>query len=276
MAAIVCRGLQSYNFESQLVESRTSTTFRLTLPLSKSLPPPSPPQPKDLTFKSKTRYSEEISGKTDTGGWSFLQALSDVRHDGLKELSEKESIYVHPQTKRSSLILSERSLQLCTENLGNETGTDIVGKSIDLLCSSWENGSAGDCPTREQTRAARPVLGGKKERTQNFPPPLTTIRGSESLRVRPHREEGRLVIEAVRVTSSASCFKAERSHGRLRLCLLKNQSTRFDYEDGDTDETEEIESEVEEEEEDDEDEEYEELRVEMCERPIRCKELLSY
>ncbi|XP_028773955.1 protein FANTASTIC FOUR 3-like [Neltuma alba] len=284
MAAIMFRGLQSC-YESHLLDSRASTTLRLTLPCSKTLTPPTP-QPMDFTFKSsfcdsnsKTRCPEEISSKTDKGGWSFLQALSNVHHGGLKEPWEKESIYVHPQAKRSSLILSEKSLQLCTENLGNETGTDIVGNSIDLLCSSCsssEHGSAGDSQTVEQTRAARPVLGGKKTKTQNFPPPLTTIRGSESLRVRPHREEGRLVIEAVRVPLSATCFKAERSHGRLRLRLLENESTSFDSEDGDADEIEEVESEMKEEEvEDEEEEEERDGRIEGLrgyDMPRRCKE----
>lgn len=290
MAAIVCHGLQSC-LESQLVESRT--TLRLSLPFSKTLTPP--PQPLDLNFKStfwdsntKTQYSEETSTKSDAlhdkGGWSFLQVLSNVCHGGPREQSEKESVYVHPQVKRSSLMLSDKSLELCTENLGNETGTDIVGNNIELLpSSSSEYGGAGDSPKREQTRAARQGLGGKKAKTQNFPPPLTTINGSESLRVRTHRENGRLVIEAVRVTSSASCFKAERSNGRLRLCLLKNHTPSFDYEEVDTEENEEVESErndgeegteeeAEEEEEEDEDGERDGLRVEQSERPRRCKE----
>ncbi|KAI9115039.1 hypothetical protein K1719_014052 [Acacia pycnantha] len=290
MAAIMLHGSQSC-YEPQLFESRTSKTLRLTLPCSKTLTPPNPlPQPMDLiTFKSsfcdsnsKTQYSEEISSKNDRGGgWSFLQALSNVCHGGLKEPSEKESIYVHPQAKCSSLRLSEKSLQLCTENLGNETGTEIAGNSIDLLCSSSKgSGSgAGDSPTREQTReVARPVLGGKRTKNQNFPPPLTTMRGSESLRVRPHRDGGRLVIEAVRVPPNASCFKAERNHGRLRLHLLKNESTSFDYEeDSDADEKEEVESEMKEEEEEegeDEEEEEEEERERLrgYDRPSRCRE----
>ncbi|KAF7837254.1 protein FANTASTIC FOUR 3-like [Senna tora] len=278
--------------ESQLVESRT--TIRLSLPFSKSLTPL--PQPLDLTFKStfrdsnsKTHYSEETSTKSDTvhdkGGWSFLQALSN---GGPKESSEKESVYVHPLVKRSSLMLSEKSLQLCTENLGNETGTDNVD-SIELLCSSSEYGGAGNSPTREQTRAGRQGLGGKKTKARNFPPPLTTMRGSESLRIRPHRENGRLVIEAVRVTSSPSCFKAERSHGRLRLHLLENRSTSFDYEEAESDTEEKAEDEsersdgddgteeeAEEEENDDVEAEAEEEedgeRVEKYERAKKCKE----
>ncbi|KAI3459367.1 hypothetical protein Pfo_016030 [Paulownia fortunei] len=61
---------------------------------------------------------------------------------------------------------------------------------------------------------------------KNFPPPLTTMRGPSSLQVRRHREGGRLIIEAVEKPFRSSCLQAERSDGRLRLCLL----TGFDSE----------------------------------------------
>lgn len=282
MAAIVCHGLQSC-LESQIVETRA--TLRLSLPFSKSLTPP--PQPLDLSFKStfwdnsnsKTqRPDESNTTKFDTlndkGGWSFLQVLSNVGHGGPKEASEKDNVYIHPQVKRSSLKLSEKSLELCTENLGNETGSDNVGNnSIELLCSSSSSSSSEDSPTREQTRVSRIGLGEKKAKAREFPPPLTTIRGSESLRVRTHRENGRLVIEAVKVTSSASFFKAERSHGRLRLRLLKNHSPTFDYE---YEEEEEAESERNDGEHGREDEAEQEQEEQECERGRRCKEEENY
>ncbi|KAK3417615.1 hypothetical protein EUGRSUZ_H03564, partial [Eucalyptus grandis] len=60
--------------------------------------------------------------------------------------------------------------------------------------------------------------------SNSFPPPLTTI-ANDSIRVRPHREEGRLILEAVRdPQGNRPCFRAERSHGRLRLCFFKDRS----------------------------------------------------
>ncbi|XP_061376513.1 protein FANTASTIC FOUR 3 [Gastrolobium bilobum] len=226
--------------ETQLVESRT---LRLRFPSSKSVPS----QSIDLAFKSclwdsniKNHNEEENSNKTETsfqeksissnntnkGGWSFLEALSNVSQ-GNKEPSQKETSYVHPQQKRSSLVLSPRSLELCTENLGNESGTDIAENGIDMLSSSYTAG--GNLGTREQ-REPRQHLAAMKAKTQNFPPPLTTIRGTKSLVMRPHREDGRLVIEVTKVPPSASCFHAERSHGRLRLCFLNNHAPSFDPE----------------------------------------------
>jgi hypothetical protein len=221
MAAIMYHpGLQSH-LESQLVESRT---------LMQMLP--SPKQSIDLALKScfhdsniKTNHHEESINNTETyqnkpnnGGWNFLDALSNISQNTSKK--ETTTItYVHPQQKPSSLVLCPKSLELCTENLGSESGIDIVEN--DMLLSSLGT-------MEEQRQPCRQVLAAtKKVKTQNFPPPLTTIRGSESLRVRPHREDGRLVIEVAKVPTSTCCFQADRSHGRLRLCFLTNQTTSF-------------------------------------------------
>ncbi|KAL2324367.1 hypothetical protein Fmac_023425 [Flemingia macrophylla] len=189
-----------------------SRALKLRLPSSK----PTPPQFIDLAFKSCSWESNQTTtkprieeNKLTTPTWSFIEALSNVA----KDPTQRETTYVHPQQKRSSALLSPRSLELCTENLGSESGTDIAGNSIDMLSSAT---------TREQSQIQ--PRQASKAKTQNFPPPLTTIRGSESLRVRPHREDGRLVIEVTKVPPSASCFQAQRNHGRLRLCFLTNPS----------------------------------------------------
>lgn len=230
MAAIVCHGLQSH----------------LRLPSSK----PTHPQFIDLAFKSfwdsnsnsnsttKPHYEENNflikdnkSTPSNPNSWSFLEALSNVT---TKESSQNQTTYVHPNQKRSSLLLSPKSLELCTENLGNESGTDIAENSIDMLCSVNENSATGEHTQQTQPRQHSTT---KKAKNQSFPPPLTTIRGSESLRMRPHREDGRLVIEVTKVPPTPSCFQAERSHGRLRLSFLTNPS--FDPEEEEEDEVKE-------------------------------------
>ncbi|XP_022762028.1 protein FANTASTIC FOUR 3 [Durio zibethinus] len=248
MATIVCRQGPQSCLESQLVEPRA---LRLTLSSAR----PHFCQPFELAIKScffdsntkeieeKCCY-EEISNKTvslhdkhtssdpDMGGWSFLQLLSNGPQSS-KEMVEKENTYVHPLVKRSWSTLSEKSLELCTENLGNETGSDILEDSIFKLSASDCEG--GNSPTRKQHKL-RQLLGAKKAISLNFPPPLTTISGSECLQVRPHREDGRLVIKAVKAPSTRTLFQAERSNGRLRLCLLKYSTPSFDYEEETADE----------------------------------------
>ncbi|XWS09014.1 hypothetical protein CRYUN_Cryun40dG0049400 [Craigia yunnanensis] len=242
MATIVChQGLQSC-LESHLVEPRAA---RLTL----SSVRPHFCQPLELAIKScffdsNTKEVEEkccyeevskkidflhdkhISSNPDLGGWSFLQALSNGPQSS-KEIVEKENTYVHPLVKRPLSTLSEKSLEICTENLGNETGSVILEDNIFSLSSSDSEG--GNSPTRKQCKSCQ-LLGAKKVISRNFPPPLTTICGSESLQIRPHREYGRLVFKAVKVPSTKSLLQAERSNGRLRLFLLKDSIPSFDYE----------------------------------------------
>ncbi|KAK7270014.1 hypothetical protein RIF29_22859 [Crotalaria pallida] len=236
MAAIVYHGLQSH-LESHIVESRT---LRLRLPSPKPLPSLSQQQPIDLSFKSclwdsnfKTHHEVNNNNNMDTNtplstnpnnksGWSILEALSYV------STKEPSSQYVHPQQNRSSIVLSPRSLELCTENLGSESGSDIVENDIDMHMLS-----SSCIETREQKKPSN-SLAFKKGKAMNFPPPLTTIRGSESLRLRPHREDGRLVIEVTKASPmSSSCFHAERSHGCLRLRFLDNHIPCFDSEEED-------------------------------------------
>ncbi|MED6195088.1 hypothetical protein PIB30_034739 [Stylosanthes scabra] len=288
MAAIVCRGLQSSHLESQIVESRT---LRLRLPSSPK-PLPHPPQPIDLSFKScfwdsnikadqtqQKQEKEQEENKKNIGSWSFLEAISQ----GTTNKKEREAIYVHPQQKRSSMVLSPKSLELCTENLGNESGTDSIDE--EMISSSASVG--GNLETGEQqqrqVRQYSAANKNKKAKTANFPPPLTTMRGSESVRVRPHRQDGRLLIQLTRVPPTPSCFQAQRSHGRLRLSLLKIHNPSFDpqhkhdnepatNEEEEPEQTEDESEEEGEEEKQEGEEDYfacEEKRIEM---PRTCKE----
>ncbi|KAB1214223.1 Protein FANTASTIC FOUR 3 [Morella rubra] len=250
MATIVCQGLQSCLDSSHLVEPKT-----VRLKLSSPRSPFSQPRElalkscfldtntkevgdkyriEEICYKSYDHFDNKVSSNPDLGGWSFLQALS-TSCPGSKEAMEKENIYVHPLVKRSSSRLSEKSLELCTENLGNETGTDINEDSIFLLPSS--DSKDGNFRTREQTKS-RQLFGTKKANPPNFPPPLTTISGSESLLFRPHRENGRLIINAVKAPATQTYFQAERSHGRLRLCFLKTCTPSVDSEEAKDEENE--------------------------------------
>ncbi|XP_027913084.1 protein FANTASTIC FOUR 3-like [Vigna unguiculata] len=185
MAATLCH---SY-MESQLMES---TIHRLMLSSPKPVPPPQ--KSIDLPFKSNNQAY---------ANWTNIQALSTA---------PKEITSVDTYLKPSSLRLSPKSLELCTENLGNETGSDIIESGIELLSSHSSEcgeGEVGVAMIREKQKR-------KAREGRSFPPPLTTITGSETIRVRPHREGGRLVLQLTKVPSS---FRAERSPGRLRLCF---------------------------------------------------------
>ncbi|KVI03940.1 protein FANTASTIC FOUR 1-like [Cynara cardunculus var. scolymus] len=190
-------------------------------------------QQKNLPKSSSEHPPQEFNN----GGrkWSFLQALENPSM-AVKNLQDSNEVYVHPMVKRSASALSTKSLEMCTESLGSETGSD-VSESGDEFCSlSMEE--------RERVRAVRVSKCyrsfDRKVHRGEFPPPLTSISGSDgTVKVRHHREGGRLVIKAVSVSSCGTNFKAERINGRLKLSLLKdcsvnNESERVEYENYET------------------------------------------
>ncbi|KAJ4833778.1 hypothetical protein Tsubulata_012654 [Turnera subulata] len=245
---MVYRGLPSC-LESQFAEQRTlrlrlsspkphfSQSLELTLKPGGVLDSSDTKESNDKCHHEETTqkakvFAEKIASSTNphSGDWSFFQTLSNTSQSSKETPMEKENTYVHPLVKRSSSRLSEKSLELCTESLGSETGTTDVIETSNLMMSSYSSSSstseeaAGNPPTREQHKT-RQLFGAKKASVpRSFPPPLTTMSGSESLQVRPHREDGRLIIKAVKTPSSRTYFQAERSNGRLRLCLIKDSS----------------------------------------------------
>lgn len=156
-------------------------------------------------------------GDDSPGSWGFLQNNSHQSSS-----LNKESYYTHPLSYNSKL--SPKSLQLCTENLGSESGYDT-----DTIFSD-------DHPTfslhhqRSSPKYCRKI--------NDFPPPLTTMSGASSLQVRRHREGGRLIIDAVEGPFRNSYLHAERSDGRLKLCFTTAAAGE--------DEEEEIEEEIDE------------------------------
>ncbi|CAN0920613.1 Protein FAF-like, chloroplastic, partial [Linum grandiflorum] len=62
---------------------------------------------------------------------------------------------------------------------------------------------------------------------RSFPPPIPSLaRGAaatDTLHMRPHRDNGRLVLEAV--CASRNNFRAQREHGRLVMTFVPNEST---------------------------------------------------
>ncbi|KAF3657630.1 putative dirigent protein 21-like [Capsicum annuum] len=207
--------------------------------------------------------------------WSSLRNLSTISN---LNSNEKENSYVQPSSKK----LSEKSLALCTENLGSETGTDQCIDSNIFSFSSHESKTAQlALSVQVESNYNKVMTYNSTEIIREFPPPLTTLRGSNAIQVRPHREGGRLVIKAAEATKVHPCFHAERSNGRLRLCLLNDGCSAFENEINDEEEEEEREDEEEEEENgmhmkrDMDGNSYDaeaEIGIVNCQRIRRCKE----
>ncbi|KAL6978519.1 hypothetical protein U1Q18_020187 [Sarracenia purpurea var. burkii] len=230
-------------FEPRFVEPRV-LSYKLTLP--KSISSQSlfqcPKRPSALQNQEEHRENppkeEEITKNScdhnggsiyncDFGDWSFIEAFAAAVHHNCKEATENQKVYVHPLVTRFSSTLSMRSLEMCTESLGSESGSDISEISDEfsssVLLRSHEN-------PRSIQRSKPREFTKKPHRNGNFPPPLTSISGSDGVRVRSHREDGRLVIKAESAASCNSYFQAQRGGGRLRLCLMKDKQNTHNEE----------------------------------------------
>jgi len=125
-------------------------------------------------------------------------------------------------------MLSAKSLELCTESLGCETGSNASDDTDDMSLFSLESSPSlrsNNTPvvTNKNSESKRLNRGS----TSTFPPPLTSMGG---VRVRSHREDGRLILEAVTSSSPQPYFQAERGNGRLRLRLFESEASCYDDE----------------------------------------------
>ncbi|WOL01136.1 hypothetical protein Cni_G09850 [Canna indica] len=170
---------------------------------------------------------EERPGQFDI--WSAIQLQK-------KTAEQPAAPYVHPLVRRSSSLLSQKSLEICTESLGSETGSDDFSSFVDDLSRGEEEKidvREKQVAVEAEVRAAgmRRRLHGAKLMSVNyhrsnrrrsppssFPPPLPSIsqRNVPCLHMRPHRVDGRLVMEAVAVPSK-NYLHAQRFDGRLLL-----------------------------------------------------------
>nr|GMD22156.1 protein FANTASTIC FOUR 3-like [Ipomoea batatas] len=119
-----------------------------------------------------------------------LEALANPSH------TQNENVYVHPLANRSASTMNTKSLNMCTESLGSETGSDIC----ESCCMDYEYSASPFLLEKQKySKSGFKKMKGK----DSFPPPLTSISRLEGVQVqvRPFREEGRLVIKAVNITS---------------------------------------------------------------------------
>lgn len=179
MSSTACQGLQSC-----LVETPRALRFKLA---------PSVPNPSPVTVSGHGTHDSEWLRNC------FFQSPFDRSSPIDGKVPGPE--YVHPLTKRRLSMLSDKSLEMCTESLGSETGSHVGDYYVS--------------PATVQENEKKPK---KLNRAQSFPPPLK----STGLQVRPRREEGRLVLEAVTTAEWNSIFHVERSEGRIRVEMVRD------------------------------------------------------
>ncbi|RDX82705.1 Protein FANTASTIC FOUR 2, partial [Mucuna pruriens] len=254
----VSQGLQSC-LEPRVMEPRV-LSLKLALQQGSKFS-----QPSSTTKTNRDTEQKPLTNDTKSNGWSFPQTLPHTCNSGNKT---EDQVYIHPIVKRSSSILSEKSLEMCTESLGSETGSNASESGDEISLFSFETSAcfakhANDTTTTADTTQESCEFK-RVNNARHFPPPLTSIADWGGVRVRPHREGGRLILEAVASPSPRPYFHAERDGGRLRLCLFESFYDDDDEEVGDVEEGVDEEEEEEKEEEEEEEECGEEETEEEC------------
>ncbi|XP_048429329.1 protein FAF-like, chloroplastic [Pyrus x bretschneideri] len=192
--------------------------------------------------KNKAEAAKQQPGQADL--WSSI-----VCQKANEEEASKAAPYVHPLVKKQSSSLTKKSLEVCTESLGSETGSEGF--------ASYPTSETGDVEIvekdPEEEQAAVQQQEEEKEKPQlsqafdgnefrfvkynsaaskklpsvrSFPPPLPSLSGydGESVCMRTRRDNGRLVLEAVSMPSLNN-FRAQRQDGRLVLTFLNATSS---------------------------------------------------
>uniref|UniRef100_A0ACD5W5P5 Uncharacterized protein n=1 Tax=Avena sativa TaxID=4498 RepID=A0ACD5W5P5_AVESA len=172
--------------------------------------------------------------------WSAIQTITDDSSTKTPALPPAKASYPAP-VRRS---MSHESLALCTETLGSETGTrgDFLDQAAVMACLYQTNNDDSSAALADSFVPTPPALQEEQEQDEMvageltavryhrarpqraFPPPLPSMSRRRDddgpcLRMRPHRREGRLVMEAVAVKPQGY-LHARRQGGRLRLCFV--------------------------------------------------------
>ncbi|KAK9755837.1 hypothetical protein RND81_01G054200 [Saponaria officinalis] len=190
------------------------------------------------SLEEENHYNnEEIlndNKRISSGGAAFEDIWSSI-------LSEKKLVeagsgdpapYVHPLVKRAS-SLSEKSLEICTESLGSETGSDGFSNPLSDPGDGQEEEEVhedeeevvrknGKVFVEVVTNKYSYPINNKKINVgveRSFPPPLPSLVNH----MRTRRHKGRVVVEAVSVASQ-NCFRAQREDGRLLLTFTNDNN----------------------------------------------------
>lgn len=163
-----------------------------------------------VTLKETDRGGDDDRPERDDI-WNMIQAQKPPPPPA----APRQAPYVHPLVRRSSSLLTQKSLEICTESLGSETGSDgfsdADGSATEHSCQGSDD-ERGEGEEEEEVapRAAPP---------RAFPPPLPSLarrKVESTMEMRQKRQDGRLLVKVVPVASS-TLFRAQRRGGRLLL-----------------------------------------------------------
>ncbi|KAE8692987.1 U-box domain-containing protein 23 [Hibiscus syriacus] len=198
---------------------------------------------------------DDVESPSQFDTWALIEQkkTKEVENQGrfniwssiVSQKAEEESVkssppYIHPLVKRSASCLSEKSLEICTESLGSETGSDgFSSETGEMEEDKQEDQQLLHQKNETVTPPIMPCLDGEKPRivkydydvgkkspNTSFPPPIPSLSakdGGALRRLKTYRDNGRLIIEAVPMPSLKN-FLAQRHDGRLVLTFANTSA----------------------------------------------------
>ncbi|XP_015077888.1 protein FAF-like, chloroplastic [Solanum pennellii] len=169
------------------------------------------------------RSIQNGGSKTSNDAWSSILNQKN------EESSTLPPPYIHPLLKKSSSSLTDKSLEICTESLGSETGSEIISLDHHHLQKQQQVKEELSPQTFEEfpvvkfhhnKKSSSPLL------PKSFPPTISSLAAEDnkpSVHMQSHRQNGRLIVEAVSVPPQ-NHFRVERVDGRLLLTLITTSS----------------------------------------------------
>nr|AXQ00705.1 cell size regulator protein [Solanum lycopersicum] len=161
---------------------------------------------------------------------------SSILSSSKNEESSSTSLYVHPLDKSSRNSLSEKSLEICTESLGSETGS---GSDCFLSSPTSEHEDSNDdkhdhhhyyhqqqySVVSESFEDFHVYNHSKRliSSSKSFPPSLPSIH------MQSHRQNGRLILEAASISPNNS-LHAQRLDGHLLLTVINQNNYEHEIE----------------------------------------------
>ncbi|CAL0329006.1 unnamed protein product [Lupinus luteus] len=187
-------------------------------------------------WSSIQRNKKEEKEKAGTYAFDMWNSLVSLKDNNEISKSLPASPYIHPLVKRTKSCLSEKSLEICTESLGSETGSDGLVSSYPSSETEEDKEEEHQQHQEVEEEEEKVIIeeepkynygGGaatkKYSPSRSFPPPLPSL--GPSLHMRTHRDNGRLVLEAVSVPTNNN-FCVQRQDGRLVLTFANQQETK--------------------------------------------------
>ncbi|XP_009604443.1 protein FAF-like, chloroplastic [Nicotiana tomentosiformis] len=180
----------------------------------------------DDVWKSIQNSSKKAEPITSVDVWSSI--LTQKKDDSSATVPPP---YIHPLLKKSS-SLTEKSLEICTESLGSETGSEI---NLSSYPPSESDDDKDDHQQQQEFISHSfeefPVVKYNHNKRssstpKSFPPPISSLAAEDkpSVHMQSHRQNGRLILEAVSVPSQ-NLFRTQRVDGRLLLTLISTNPT---------------------------------------------------